>query len=177
MGNLVGLATPLTSVSPVSGHFVSEAIDLLISVWSMALAGLVIGVIANLTFVTLVVNASDRGIIRRVGSLLVSALALRVEDLAKDVDGMTLEEFGALVSSSGLRLPVERIAQIFAEADADHNGTIDKVEARVVVAKLRDEAKRSEDAAPSDPRVDELLATVAKLQASLEGLHAKLDKS
>ena len=57
-------------------------------------------------------------------------------------------------------------------------GTIDKEEARVVVARLRSEAKRSEEAAqPSDPRVEELIATVAKLQASLEGLHAKLDKS
>jgi len=170
MGNLVGLATPLTNVAPRSGHVLSEIFDLLVSVWGVALTGLIIGVIANLTFVKLLVKSSDGTIVHKVGSLLVNSLALQVEDLAKDIEGMTLGDFAYLCASSVLRLSEEKVSQIFAEADADNNGTIDADEAKVVVEKLR-----ASSANAADPRVNELLATVAQLQASLEGLHAKLD--
>jgi len=37
-GNLVGVG--LTDVGPASGHYVTELIDLLIAVWSLALTGM-----------------------------------------------------------------------------------------------------------------------------------------
>ena len=47
-GNLVGLGNPLTQVSPTSGNAFAEIIDLLIAVWSLSVAGTVIGIIGGL---------------------------------------------------------------------------------------------------------------------------------
>ena len=48
-GNLLGLATPLTSVTTQSGHIAPAIIDLVVSTWSLSLAGIVIGAIASLS--------------------------------------------------------------------------------------------------------------------------------
>lgn len=39
VGNLVGLATPLTIVTPESGDLIAELADILVAVWSLALTG------------------------------------------------------------------------------------------------------------------------------------------
>ena len=39
MGNLTGLATPLTKITVASSHVFSEIIDVLVAVWSLTLAG------------------------------------------------------------------------------------------------------------------------------------------
>jgi hypothetical protein len=48
MGNLVGLATPLTKLTVKSGHWVAEVLDIVISLWAIAIAGVCIGLIASL---------------------------------------------------------------------------------------------------------------------------------
>jgi len=52
MGNLVGLATPLTDISPTPGHHLSEMVDLLVSVWAISLAGTSIGIVGALVAVS-----------------------------------------------------------------------------------------------------------------------------
>jgi hypothetical protein len=47
-GNLVGLATPLTEVSPPSGHIVAKIVDLVIAMWSLSVAGIAIAIIMGL---------------------------------------------------------------------------------------------------------------------------------
>ena len=43
LGNLVGLGTPLTDNSPSSSSYIGEIIDLLISTWSLSIAGTLYG--------------------------------------------------------------------------------------------------------------------------------------
>ena len=185
MGNLVGLATPLTNVAPVSGHVVAEIVDLLLSVWSLSLAGLVVGSIAQLTFVALGVESVDNSVQKRMRAL-VETLALDVKQAAQ-AGRLDLASFQALVWGSNVpaiaSMPEERIAALFSDADADSNGTIDKQEATGLVRKLRLQAEADGgagvgggEAAPgSDPQVSELMSTVAKLAQSVDALHRKLD--
>ena len=188
MGNLVGLATPLTNVAPVSGHAVSEIIDLLICVWSLALAGVVIGSIAQLTFVALGVESVDKSVQKKL-RVLVESLALDVKQAAA-AGRLDLASFQALVSASDVpalaAMSEQRVATLFRDADADANGTIDQDEANGLVRKLRLEAESAEShdggggvgggaGAASDPQVAQLAKTVALLAQSVEELHRKLD--
>ena len=65
MGNLTGLATPLTKITVASSHVFSEIIDVLVAVWSLTLAGLVIGVVGGLHVVNVIVNRSDAAFMNR----------------------------------------------------------------------------------------------------------------
>ena len=47
IGNLVGLGTPLTNNTPSSRHALAELVDLLVSMWSISLAGTFYGVYAH----------------------------------------------------------------------------------------------------------------------------------
>ena len=182
MGNLVGLATPLTHVAPRTGHAVTEALDLLLAVWSLSLAGVVIGSIAQLTFVALGVEGVDKTVMKRMRQM-VDVLALDVNKAA--VTGMDLQSFQALIEDSEVpalaSMSPERVAAFFREADSDNNGTIDKDEAQSLVRKLRIEAETADSGAGigaggvGDPRIDALLETVAKLTKSVDELHKKLD--
>merc|ERR1712031_129452 len=49
VGNLVGLATPLTDVSPTSEG--GKVLDVFVAVWSLSLAGVAIGFIGSFSFV------------------------------------------------------------------------------------------------------------------------------
>ena len=49
VGNLVGLANPLTDVNPESNNGVSEILDLLIAVWSLSLVGVFIGIVGGMS--------------------------------------------------------------------------------------------------------------------------------
>lgn len=62
MGNLVGLATPLTNVSPTSNHMVAVMLDLIISVWALSLAGTAIGVVGGLGAVSQTSLALERSV-------------------------------------------------------------------------------------------------------------------
>ena len=52
-------ATPLTEITVASSHVFSEIIDVLVAVWSLTLAGLVVGVVGGLHVVNVIVNRSD----------------------------------------------------------------------------------------------------------------------
>ena len=64
MGNLTGLATPLTEITVASSHVFSEIIDVLVAVWSLTLAGLVRRV-GGLRVINVIVNRSDATFMNR----------------------------------------------------------------------------------------------------------------
>ena len=58
-------ATPLTEITVASSHVFSEIIDVLVAVWSLTLAGLVVGVVGGLHVVNVIVNRSDAAFMNR----------------------------------------------------------------------------------------------------------------
>ena len=57
--------TPLTEITVASSHVFSEIVDVLVAVWSLTLAGLVIGVVGGLHVVNVIVNRSDAAFMNR----------------------------------------------------------------------------------------------------------------
>lgn len=90
-GNLSGLGNPLTSYSPVSGHWFSEMFDLLIATWSMAFAGMVYGFVGAMGFVAVATQLLDEGLAARVQKLV--PMRRRIHTLAADKSGMDIDEF------------------------------------------------------------------------------------
>ena len=62
VGNLVGVS--VASVTVTSEHPLLAVLDLLISVWSLAVAGLVVGLLGSLSWVHLIAHSADSGITR-----------------------------------------------------------------------------------------------------------------
>jgi hypothetical protein len=59
MGNLIGLANPLTNISPSNGGL-SQIIDLLVSVWALSVAGTAIGIVSALVAVTTTASSIEK---------------------------------------------------------------------------------------------------------------------
>ena len=62
IGNLVGVS--VADVTVESKHPFSAVLDLLTSVWSLAVAGLVVGLLGSLSWVHLIAQSADSGITR-----------------------------------------------------------------------------------------------------------------
>ena len=58
MGNMVGVS--ITNVGPAAGHVVAELLDLLIAVWSITVAGLVIGFVSGFAWVSALTGGADK---------------------------------------------------------------------------------------------------------------------
>lgn len=100
-GNLVGLGTPLSAdeYTPASGHVVAELFDLLIAAWSMALAGLIYGLVGALGFVTLATELMDQSLASRIKRfILEKRTRRRIMSLAADSSEMSIDEFLAACS-------------------------------------------------------------------------------
>jgi len=80
----VGLATPITDVSPVSGHVIAEMTDLLFSVWVVVLGGTIIAVINSFSIIGLVVERVDQVFLSR---------AAKAQALYMSAEGMDFEDF------------------------------------------------------------------------------------
>lgn len=59
VGNLCGLATPLTDKSPDST--VGALVDILVAVWSLSIAGCFIGLVGNMTFIGVLSSYCNNG--------------------------------------------------------------------------------------------------------------------
>ena len=91
VGNLVGVGG-LTSVGPESGHVAAEVIDLLISVWSLTIAGLVIGIVGNMAWVGLLTEGADSKI-----SSASERVMARMKLLAASEEGISLSASSASI--------------------------------------------------------------------------------
>ena len=118
--NLLALATPLTDVSPSSGHVGSEILDLLVSAWSLSITALVIGVIISLSAVSQLAHAIDRAIDRSRAQRLEGWLQKRV----KRDQGLGLEEFKRTVRARRMKIDEVMAESMFKGADRDGNGTL-----------------------------------------------------
>ena len=186
MGNLVGLATPLTSLSPIEGHVTTEVVDLLVAVWSLALSGLAIGIMANLIFVTNLVETGDTK-----ARLVMTQFLLWIAGTCKTSHGETMDihEFTDVVSSSGLNIPATHVTELFNEEDKDGSGVIDHKEAQKLLKRLCDIVEAGEsDVSSSEfpqlsdangistaPSLDKVLTVLTELQAGQKKLQMDVD--
>jgi len=132
MSNMLGLATPLTDYSPESGHVVAEMVDLLISTWSLSIAGCAIGVVSTLSFTGIITGGLDR----KLQQMYLKATERRIRNLASDKSGLSMEEFRLEIERRDLAITPERAADLFREADADGSGVIEQAEVEKLLASL-----------------------------------------
>ena len=172
LGNLVALATPLTDVSPVSGHVAAEMLDLLIGAWSMSIAGVIYGLIGALTFTTAVVNSTDEAITRRWATVLNRRTVRAMDNLVADTTGMDFDEFSAAASTLPIELSKERLRELFDSYDVDGSGSIDQKEARGLLDQLVKEEEVTLRRGEQAVRFGE--ADVVKLDARLAEMREML---
>jgi len=161
VGNLVGVQVAEID-GPLAGHKFAEIVDLLVSVWSLTIAGLVIGLVGSLAWVNVLTESADE---RMTGAF---SKALRVGDAVREatVKGdLGFNAFLKLCTEKGINVPEERLRQVFEEADLDKSGAIDAAEVDKLLELL--EAQGDADAPP----------TTRQLAAKLDAMEAKLDKA
>jgi len=169
LGNLLGLATPLTDYSPQSGHWLAEMTDLIASVWSLSLTGAAIGVVASLTFIE---NLST-GMDRRLGSVFTSAIT----DMA-DAGGMSLDDFLQVVEERGLPLSRATATGLFRKADADGTGKLDHEEAQTLLVSLDHVLASPEEQQRAEAHANQLAearGAIDSLARDLTALIARLE--
>ena len=162
ISNLCALANPLTDVGPDSeaGMF----FDILVALWSLAISGAAIGVVAALSFTEQLTKTIDRSEPELDGK--------QVEALvhAASKGAIDFEEFKTAMQSG--QMP-ENADDVFQSLDADGDGLLDAGEVEVARASFRrQESLRSEGAGG----VAQILEGLAALQREQRRLAARLDE-
>ena len=163
IGNLVGVG--ITNVGPAAGHVFAELIDLLIAVWSLTVAGLVIGLVGSLAWVNMLVEGADSSVTTRLQAL--AGFNQEANALAASASGLDFAEFSALCEEHNIRIAEARRRELFDSSDADGSGTIGTAEIDKLLAVMRKE----EAEAPGGGDVD-----MGMVVARMDAMEAKLDK-
>ena len=113
VGNLVGV--DLSDIGDyLSGHIFAEMLDLLVSIWSLAVTGSVVALVGGLSMMSLVIEKMD------------AAPALDEEAIADITaaadDGLEKNEFLDLIASKNLGLSAQIQERIFSACDNDGSG-------------------------------------------------------
>ena len=132
LGNMVALATPLTVVTPSSGHVLGEMLDLLIAAWSVTMAGVFYGIIGALAFTSVMVEATEGSLMRTWQRLLMKGA---MGELVKHESGMDFAEFLSVAPSN---YSEKQLRELFERADRDGSGAIDRTEVNALLASLEE---------------------------------------
>ena len=132
-GNLVGLGNPLTNVTPVSGHVLAEMVDLMISTWSLAITGTVVGLIGGLAALRSAVDFTNQ---RIAGATTLARSSEDREFFSKVADGELIapERFKQAVRQCQAKggegslhlLTNSELNALFVELDKDGSGYLPK---------------------------------------------------
>ena len=96
VGNLVGLGNPLTNVGPSTGNAMSETLDLLICVWSLGIAGAVIGIAGSMSFMdsfthTIEMGRNESMQLKKMNKKVVRTLQVALSEVALEGSDVRLE--------------------------------------------------------------------------------------
>jgi len=132
VGNLVGLATPLTEITPVEDK--GKLVDIVIAVWSLSLAGTAIGVIGSLSLVSRLSTMLETGAEEKEFSLMDTQALMKFVD---DHDSLTFGQFAIVMDSlgwygSGSTTGMEDLHYLFNTFDGDGDGSLDKTEVEAI---------------------------------------------
>ena len=165
LGNLTGVV--LTNVSPASGHVVTEVMDLLIAIWSLTVAGLVIGIVGSLAWVNSVAEATDSGLQSRVSKAL-ARFTKEARARAQDGDGLDFASFMQLCADKGVKVGPAALRQLFNEADSNQNGVVDAGEVEKLLEEVTKQSAAALGLTPSDaPLANRMDALELKMDALL----------
>jgi hypothetical protein len=149
------------------------ALQVLVAVWSLSIAGTCIGIIGALSFTSVGTGAFEgclHGCMqrRRQSRALAQAAA----------GGMDLQEFKKVVRDTQPGLADAEVEALFRRCDADDSGALDETETRVLLATL-DAAGRVGRATgavqPFDGSAD-LRSELEEMRRSVQALHEKVDR-
>ena len=164
VGNLVGVS--VADVTVESNHAFSAILDLLISVWSLAVAGLVVGLLASFSWVTLIAQSADSGIIRGF------EMAFGCRGVAA---GGPAGATGSLEGSQFLEeinLEVAHLRDLYDHAHRDENGSINADEVERLLTKLHSKVEAFK---ASTSGMQSLTARLDSVEAKIDMIVAKLD--
>ena len=166
VGNLVGVSVANVTVN--SDHPLLAILDLLISVWSLAVAGLVVGLLGSLSWVHLIAQSADS----RITGGFEMAFGCRGV-----VVGWPAGATGSLEGSQFLEeinLEVAHLRELYDHAHRDKNGSVNADEVERLLTKLHSKVKAF-DASTSG--MQSLTARMDTLEAKIDMIIAKLDIS
>ena len=164
VGNLVGVSVAVVTVE--SNHAFSAILDLLISVWSLAVAGLVVGLLASFSWVTLIAQSADSGIIRGF------EMAFGCRGVAA---GGPAGATGSLEGSQFLEeinLEVAHLRELYDHAHRDEKGSINADEVERLLTKLHSKVEAFK---ASTSGMQSLTARLDSVEAKIDMIVAKLD--
>lgn len=168
VGNLVGVSVAEVEVS--SSHVFAAVLDLLISVWSLTIAGLVIGLVGSLAWVNLLTESADSSLTG--GFDKAFGFAAEARSAASATEGMDFDAFVSLCRSKGIAADEERLRELFDASDTDKSGAIDAGEVEKLIEMVsQEEASGSKGGGTG---VDS--GTAQMLGARMDAMDAKLDK-
>ena len=185
VGNLVGVS--VADVTVESNHAFSAILDLLISVWSLAVAGLVVGLLASLSWVTLIAEGADssltRGFQKAFGNEGVAAGgpagATGSLEGSQATGSLEWSQFLELCLKKEINLEVAHLRELYDHAHRDESGSINADEVERLLTKLHSKVeafKASTSGMQSlTSRMDTLEAKMDTLEAKIDMIIAKLD--
>jgi hypothetical protein len=163
IGNLVGVS--VADVTVESNHPFSAILDLLISVWSLSVAGLVVGLLGSLSWVHLFAESTDSSLTRGF------AMAFGCRGVAA---GGPAGATGSLEGSQFLEeinLEVAHLRELYDHAHRDGNGSINADEVERLLTKLH---SKLEAFNASTNGMQSLTARMDTLEAKIDMIIAKL---
>jgi len=119
IGNLLGLANPLTGVNPTSNQ--GKFFDIVISLWALCVAGTIIGIVGSMNLINILVTAVEtkkftfggKGDLRDV-----------VEAVTSRGEGLSFEDFWVAVNIDGPHWPEDLARRVFDKLDVDKSGML-----------------------------------------------------
>jgi len=185
VGNLVGVS--VADVTVESNHAFSAILDLLISVWSLAVAGLVVGLLASLSWVTLIAEGADssltRGFQKAFGNEGVAAGgpagATGSLEGSQATGSLEWSQFLELCLKKEINLEVAHLRELYDHAHRDEKGSINADEVERLLTKLHSKVEAFNASTSGmqslTSRMDTLEAKMDTLEAKIDMIIAKLD--
>jgi len=130
VGNLVGVGG-LTNVGPESGHVLAEIVDLLVSVWSLTLTGLVVGLVSGLGFLSMVTERADETGERQFGRKVLNAQS--------DQQLQGSEEMTVASSIGAFKVDIKEVVASMTALDAHQRQMDAKLDQIMAAMKQREE--------------------------------------
>jgi hypothetical protein len=188
IGNLVGVS--VADVTVESNHAFSAILDLLISVWSLAVAGLVVGLLASLSWVTLIAEGADSSLTRgfqkafgnegvAAGGPAVTTGSLEGSQATGSLEGsqatgsLEWSQFLELCLKKEINLEVAHLRELYDHAHRDENGSINADEVERLLTKLHSKVEAFN---ASTSGMQSLTARMDTLEVKIDTLEAKIDK-
>ena len=177
IGNLVGVS--VANVTVESRHPFSAILDLLISVWSLAVAGLVVGILGSLSWVHLIAEGADssltRGFESAIGCRGVAAGgpagATGSLEGSQATGSLEWSQFLELCLKKEINLEVAHLRELYDHAHRDENGSINADEVERLLTKLHSKVEAFN---ASTNGMQSLTARMDTLEAKIDKIIAKM---